>query len=865
MSKFSTTREEYTKQYQDYKNRFAKGDGIASALHNILDKSYYAANGEPIEWEFPTLTTLESVPMKWLRIDQLPTGETGLTDNYRVKERVQGLMNTVHSLCNRFAFLLLRKGNFTTLYMGIYSRRNNDVSKILKAVAQVNLPGVKMELVTDDRDVNTSLNSLGYSGLVTGQPSIRWNERENPLQTLDKLAGGLRFGGVDNNYALLVLVEPIGDTSVKKILEITQSLKSDLSELRRQNINVSMSNSKSSSLTKGGTFGGGLGSLAKTHASLNFNVNHSDSKSTSLSHSASSEKVNAEVEYSLGLLDKLTVRLEAGRNQGFWNSSIYVLGDSATTVDMVSATARSIYAGQDTYMEPLRIFNFGNSSTVHNYITGMQFLPLPVDNEIRLIGKTDTEGADDWHIFGPVYQMLSTPISTEELAIVMSLPRKETAGLEIKKDAVEFSTNPTNHYGMRTYPVGDILNMGVANGHRYHLDIDQLNSHGILAGLNGTGKSFTSRKILEAMMSYHVPFLILDPVKLDYVRWADGYNQKHKDEPNFKPIVIYAPGMEQIPGIKTPITSLRMNPFKPYAAKGCPLNISSHTSSLMALLRSTMAMGDFLPMLVDEALYNMLAQELGDDVVESNCVAPNKIKEYPSLSKLKVYAKTLLNDRKYSKENTDNFNAAIETRVNSLTRDWKKDFFESQYSTEAEELFESNAVICLAGVSDNLDKAFLMALILTALSEYRNSCYLYSEEYRNEIDENRKKYNGKYIRHYTVVEEAHRIMQARSPHMEGSNAQTAVAEMFCEMLSEIREPGEGLMIIDQYPSRLIPDAVKNTNLKVIHKMQSEDDRHILASCMSLNDEQSRILTSLRVGESVLFSGQDNSARWLHIG
>ncbi len=865
--KFDQQKIDYQEQYDKCKESFSEGNGIASAMQNILDKSYYTTNGNPAEWKFPNLPSDKSLPMQWLRIAQLPTGEIGTVDNYRVKERVQGLMNTMHGLCERFAFLLLREDGFTTLYMGVYSQRSSTTAKnSLWTAAQVNLPGVKTETVSDNREVSKSLTALEYCGLVTGQPSIRWDERENPLQTLDKLAGGLRAGGIDNNFALLILAEPISDTSVKTIIETTNSFKSDLSELRRQTLSVSVTDSKSNTITLGasGSHGSGKKSdfpqLAKTH--IGVNIGKSSTTGIALVHGASSEKVNFEVEYGIGLLDKLIKRLEQGRNQGFWNSSIYVLASSSSAVDLVTSTAKSIYAGQDTYMEPLRTFNFGNSSTVHSYITGMQFLPFPIDNEIRLLGESN---ADDWHMFGRYYQMLSTPINTEELSIVMSLPRKETAGIAIKKDAVEFSTNPTNSYGMRTFPIGDILSMGAPNGHRFDMEIDQLNGHAAIFGINGSGKSFTDRFILLGVMKYNIPFLVLDPVKLDYVRWADDYNQKHKDDPNFKPIIIYAPGLSAIPGIKTPITPLRMNPFKPYAAKGCPLNISAHKSSLMALLRSTMAMGDFLPMLLNEAVCNMLSQVMGKEVVDSNSVDPNKDLTYPVLSDLKFYAKTLLADRKYSKENTDNFNAAIETRINSLTSGWKKNFFEAQDSTPAEDLFENNAVICLAGVSDNMDKAFLMALILTALNEYRNSCYMYNETYRKDLEANRDKYKGKYLCHYTVVEEAHRILQVRNSAGEGSNAQTIVADMFCNMLSEIRETGEGLMIVDQYPSRLIPDAIKNTNLKIIHKLQAEDDRRILSNCMSLNDEQSRLLTSLDVGEAIVYSGQDNSARWLHIG
>ncbi len=40
-----------------------------------------------------------------------------------------------------------------------------------------------------------------------------------------------------------------------------------------------------------------------------------------------------------------------------------------------------------------------------------------------------------------------------------------------------------------------------------------------------------------------------------------------------------------------------------------------------------------------------------------------------------------------------------------------------------------------------------------------------------------------------------------------------MGEMFADILAEMRAYGQGLAIIDQVPSKLLPDALKNTNLK----------------------------------------------------
>ncbi len=47
--------------------------------------------------------------------------------------------------------------------------------------------------------------------------------------------------------------------------------------------------------------------------------------------------------------------------------------------------------------------------------------------------------------------------------------------------------------------------------------------------------------------------------------------------------------------------------------------------------------------------------------------------------------------------------------------------------------------------------------------------------------------------------------------------------MFSNFLSEVRAYGQGMMVVDQVPTRLIEDAIKNTNVKIIHKLVASDD------------------------------------------
>lgn len=902
-SRFELTRNEMEEAFRQSVAKLSEGNALSSMLSSVMDKSFYE-HGDPLKWDLPECST--STNMQWIKFDQLPTGDDD--NRYRPKERMQGLLDTLRGISDKTAFLLVRSGGYTSLYMGIYSEDQKTASKNqLRRVAELNLTGAIISLVSRKRDrppeVESFLKTLSCVGALTGQPSLRHDENENPLQTLDKLTMGFRDStGLEKDYAVLILAEPVKDAQIKDVINRVHRLKSDLHEYRKYTSSLANAQTEGRSSNTGFGIGAGVGgvllvgltaaltstgvgalavpalkNLANATAiaeivGLQAHGFYSRGKSQQVTRTdtISVEHVNYSVDYCMKLLDKMVARLEGGRNQGFWNVGTYILGESSADVNLVASTLRSIYDGKETYQEPLRILNFsrdGNDNrkandTALGYVNAMNLMPLPFKPELKEMAEQVSYG-DGWHIFGKLYESLTTPLNTEELSIMMSLPHRDVAGLGVNKDAVEFSTNPPSVDNMRKIDLGTILDMGARTGHKFYLDIDRLNSHGLIVGLNGSGKTVTSRNLLYGMIEHNVPFLVVDPIKTDYLYWADAYNRNHRNDPNFKPIALYAPGMDELPDLETPIEKLQMNPFQPYAATGAKLNVMNHTTQLLGILRRTMSMGDFLPMLLDEAIYNYIAVTMGRNAAESTGLDPDDVDEYPTFSGLKNQIQDLLKERQYSEENTRNFSAAVETRINSLTRGWKKDFFETQYSTPAEAIFDRNVVISLAGVGDNNDKSFLMAMLVQALYEYRASRYTFDSDYRARVKAGREKYKGNYLAHYTVLEEAHRIICAPRPGISpDADPQGAIAEKFCEMLSEIREPGEGILIIDQYPSRLIADAIKNTNVKLIHNLQANDDRQALAGCIGLDEKQSRLLATLRKGHAII--GQDNSAMWLQI-
>ena len=157
-------------------------------------------------------------------------------------------------------------------------------------------------------------------------------------------------------------------------------------------------------------------------------------------------------------------------------------------------------------------------------------------------------------------------------------------------------------------------------------------------------------------------------------------------------------------------------------------------------------------------------------------------------------------------------------------------------------------------MGDDADKCFTMALLLNFLYEYRQA--------QHEAAGSRESAG---LQHLAIFEEAHRILRAQHPASGGdANPKVKMGEMFTDILAEIRAFGQGLCIVDQIPSKLVPEALKNTNLKIVHRLVSADDRYAMANALALSEDQSQIIARLKVGQAIISGIQDDMASWVNL-
>lgn len=816
--------------------------------------------------------------VKWIKISRLPVSPLRV-DDYDLLSRWQGVLSSFHAWNQKLLFLLQRKGGYTSLYVGHPNNVSSDIMSKCECAFTGCMPGVRLERVTDiDRilSINDQISSADCGGAVTGIPSFRKETQFGMLQTLDKLASGFKDSvGRDADFSLLVIAEPISDGDVTDIISAFQNIGSEVHTevLKRvtKSETVTHSEGRSKGTNAGASLGAGRGvinDIAKTimnsvnpaavltqaanlrtilealgiGGSIGFSRTEFATDGVSYGESITNEHLNKFAQYTEALTDKHCERLRSGRNLGFWNTGVYVLADKVDDVNMITGLLRSIYSGDTTYIEPIRTHLFKSNDA------------LDVIKKFRLVPIVNPEVAemsgDVWHVLGKNYQYVSTPVNTEELSIFTSLPRMDVPGIRFVKNAVKFASNPAESSDADSLiRLGNVMNMGEMQSNEYTIDFNSLVRHSLVTGSTGCGKTNTCITIIKEVQRKKKPVLIIEPAKEEWVEWALEMNKSLPEHERFK---VYEPGATSFNGEL--LNKLMLNPFQPAAYKDAQIDMQTRCEQITALINASLPTGDVLPIVMDEAIYAYLKKEI-EDFEEDEM---DQISQYPLLEGVLPVARKVLENRGYEPRVRDSLVAALETRFKYLTRGKRGKVLNNLISTPYDTLFNGNCVINLSKIANAKDKALIMSIILISLYEYRNSIYANDAEYRKHAKLNE-------LMHLTVIEEAHNVLTRPSVASENSgNPQQVVADLFSNMLAEIRSLGEGLMIIDQVPTKLIPDVIKNTNYKICHRLTSMDDTNVMATALALRDDQKGLIPSLEPGHAIISGDRDDAASWVKV-
>lgn len=394
-------------------------------------------------------------------------------------------------------------------------------------------------------------------------------------------------------------------------------------------------------------------------------------------------------------------------------------------------------------------------------------------------------------------------------------------GIKVKQQAPDFHPGRIH----LTVPKGSIsLGRFGSTGWAFE-PANAFTKHCLITGFTGSGKTVTVLSLLHQFwIDCNIPFLVIESAKQEYrgLLRVEGFD----DTDNLR---VYTLGNEVC-------APFRLNPFELLPG----VRVEAHISKLQTCFEGALPPIGPLSSLIHEALL-IVYREKGWRLTDQCSRPGEKVwRSFPTMSDFARVVQELITVRGYQGEIRDNLTAAISGRIKPLTLGSKGRMFDTQHSIPAPtDLFNIPTILELNDLNQD-DKALVVMFLLTLLREYRETAPALAGE----------------LKHVTVVEEAHNVLEdvQSKGSAEGSSADTRykAVQSFCNMLAEIRSLGEGLIIADQSPEKLAPDAMRNTNVQIAHQLRDSRDREAIAKAMIMDDEQRDFLGKLAPGNAALF-------------
>lgn len=481
--------------------------------------------------------------------------------------------------------------------------------------------------------------------------------------------------------------------------------------------------------------------------------------------------------------------------------------------------------------------------------------------------------------------------TVEETEQVLTLPVADDEGLAgMETQMVPPFSAPSLRYdpvvgpsGSPAEPESDRVRIGMAKSmpvmselegwrepevYQWHtIKRDDLTKHALIVGSTGSGKTMATLFFARECLRLSVPFLVIEPVKTEYYDRLQG----------------------AVTRAGTTLQRLRFEGENGFRADGFfafdPMRLQSgvtvarHASYLKSCFEAAFPMEPWLALVLEAGIlaYYTSAKFEGGCGLSMFTEGGASVHEdrgaegiFPSLKTFESFFcgsdNSFLNrafpsstdeaESQMAREHKQMFKRRFQNLLGGVfgqACEWADDCFRADPKLLYEPFTASlneNTVVELDGIPDPEQKSLVMAFLMTFLFERRQADDLYARR------------NGQSgiggLKHVLILEEAHRLLAntggGRGHDTVGQDSKSKAVSLFTDMLAEIRAFGQGLVIVEQIPTKIVPEAVKNTNLKIMLRLTSKEDRDYLGEAMNFTDVQKRFVTSLRAerGKEIQF-------------
>ena len=394
------------------------------------------------------------------------------------------------------------------------------------------------------------------------------------------------------------------------------------------------------------------------------------------------------------------------------------------------------------------------------------------------------------------------------------------------KELVPFTTLPTLYSGesiempKETAPSYDDSGLYLGkdtDDYNVYFPLKNLPKHAFLAGVPGSGKTNSMLHLVTTLYSkFDIPFLILEPAKQEYRALVN--------KPEMRGTTVFSPSS----GTKF---LLHINPFQ-FPLK---MSLAEHIRNVINVFEGSFSMDPPMPFLLDRAIERVYRDKGWLPYMINQGTLP-----YPTMGELYDTLEQILEETDYEGEIKGNLKSVLQVRIGSLLSREMGDVFNVAESTMAPEEWLTRPVVIELEAMGSGPANFLTLMLSTLIRETLK------------VNPLKRKDGSKKPRHVIFFEEAHNLIGPKAEKEAGENANPKIAAtaFVVKMLAEVRALNEAIIIADQLPTAMAPEVIKNTSLKLGHRMTSQDDRQLLGSTMSADDVQLERMATFTTGRTL---------------
>lgn len=325
----------------------------------------------------------------------------------------------------------------------------------------------------------------------------------------------------------------------------------------------------------------------------------------------------------------------------------------------------------------------------------------------------------------------------------------------------------------------------------FGLKEEEVCKHLMITGMTGAGKTTAVLQLIDQLRKHRKNFLVFD--------WQREYKKLRKFD-KYKNLKVLTVGRE---------AKCRFNPLCP--PKGT--DVLEWLAKLVDVINHAYLGGYGTEYILRDVL--MKAYQHTKTLEGSG--------EYPTFNLVKQYQK-----KNFFKGRMEWWSQTAKRILENLTyAGGLGPVLNNSQKTNIKALLKEDVVLELDRLSND-DKTFLTEALLLWIYEYRKN--------QGETKE---------LRHVIIIEEAHNILSKAKERKAGGET---VMETTLRM---IRKFGQGVVVLDQEPSKVSESMKANTNTKITFTLGNGKDIQDISKSMELTREQTKSLDILKVGHAIV--------------